>query len=502
MKWPYPLTLRKNLIFITLITTGLALLLATAVMFWAALTSFHQNIIRDITIKADIAGEQCTAALMFNSPRDAEETLRALRADPHIEYAAVYARSGALFALYRLLSREGPLPPASPPPEGHLFGFNHLVLTKPVLLHGERIGTITIRSDLRNLYALLVRYASAALVVLTASLLIAYVLADKLQKVVTGPVSGLLTLMEDVARNKDFRVRAKGAGPEELVSLGKGFNEMLATIEDRDRELARQRGDLEDTVKNLKRSSNELREANKKLKTLDKLKSDFVSTVSHEFRTPLTSIKAFAELLLMKPGMQPDRKLKLLRTIDEESDRLGRLINDLLDLSRIEAGTMQWRFEALALDDIIRTSVAAVLPLARNKGQRLTWSGRNSLPRVRGDRDRLVQVVNNILSNAVKFTPEGGSIRVEAREEPGPRPQIIMEVIDSGIGIPPEDIELIFDKFHRSGDALTSGIEGTGLGLSISRQIVEHHGGSIRARNNEDGGSTFVLSLPTQNNAG
>jgi len=246
----------------------------------------------------------------------------------------------------------------------------------------------------------------------------------------------------------------------------------------------------------LRSYSAELQAANRKLEGLDKLKSDFVSTVSHELRTPLTSIKAFVELILLKQPMLPEKTLKLLRIINEESDRLGRLISDLLDLSRIEAGTMTWRTGPVSLNDVIKASVEGILPLARNKGLQLKTAVGEPLPSVHGSRDRLVQVVTNLLSNAVKFTPGGGTVTVEARCETGPPPQLVVTVSDSGAGIPAEDIGLIFDKFHRSNDEWTTHTEGTGLGLTIARQIVEHHGGKIWATSTYGAGSMFSFSLP------
>jgi len=245
----------------------------------------------------------------------------------------------------------------------------------------------------------------------------------------------------------------------------------------------------------MRRFSSELQAANRKLEGLDKLKSNFVSTVSHELRTPLTSIKAFAELMLLKPSMPPERTLKLLRIINDESDRLGRLINDLLDLSRIEAGTMTWRSEPVSLNEVIQTSVDGILPLVQNKGLHLTTAIAGSLPWVRGTRDRLVQVLTNLLSNAVKFTPVDGTVTVEAHYEVDPRPQLVVAVSDTGAGIPAEDLELIFDKFHRSSDELTGRTEGTGLGLTIARQIIEHHGGRICVDSTYGVGSTFRFTI-------
>jgi len=249
-------------------------------------------------------------------------------------------------------------------------------------------------------------------------------------------------------------------------------------------------------ITNRKLAEEGLKEANRKLENLDKLKSDFVSIVSHELRTPLTSIKANAELILMKPAMELERKHKFLKVINEESERLGRLINDLLDLSRIEAGMVHWRDEELSLEDVLQKSVDGVLPLVQVKGLRLKMSIDESLPPVHGDVDRLVQLMTNLLSNAVKFTPAGGTITVEGRLEPSPQRQLVVAVSDTGSGIPPGELKLIFDKFHRSSDQFMSQTEGTGLGLSIARQIVEHHGGAIWATSAHGSGSTFTFTLP------
>ena len=245
----------------------------------------------------------------------------------------------------------------------------------------------------------------------------------------------------------------------------------------------------------LRTYSDELRAANKKLEELDRLKSDFVSTVSHELRTPLTSIKANAELILLKPTLQEEKKHRLLVTINDESDRLTRLINDLLDLSRIEAGTGQWRREEVSMSAVIRISLDAILPLLQKKGLVLKTSVADALPTISGDRDRLVQVMNNLLSNAVKFTSSGGVITVTALQE---GPQIVISVQDTGAGIPAEDIASIFDKFHRSRDQVMLLTEGTGLGLTIARQIVEYHGGTIHVSSVYGTGTSMTFTIPVR----
>jgi PAS domain S-box-containing protein len=240
----------------------------------------------------------------------------------------------------------------------------------------------------------------------------------------------------------------------------------------------------------------QLKEANQKLQAMDKMKSDFISVVSHELRTPLTTIKAFVELIIMKPGMPEQQKKKLMSTINTETDRLTRLISDLLDLARIESGSLKWRVDAVSIDDLVRDVITGMGLFFENKGLQVTTTFGSPLPGISADRDRLVQVVTNLLFNAVKFTPPGGSIRVAVYQEPAPVPQIVVEISDTGMGIPARDLELIFEKFQRSGDELTATIEGTGLGLAIARQIVEYHGGRIWAASTHGKGSVFTFTLP------
>jgi PAS domain S-box-containing protein len=259
----------------------------------------------------------------------------------------------------------------------------------------------------------------------------------------------------------------------------------------------RAEGDREKLIAQLQEANEKFQEANAKLQTIDKMKSDFVSVVSHELRTPLTTIKAFIEILNMKPRMPEDQKAKLMNTINVETDRLTLLISDLLDLARIEAGSMKWRIENIFVDEIIQNAVSTMMPLFENKNIRLTTALTPPLSPVAGDRDRLLQVVTNILSNAVKFTPTGGSIHIAVHEEKDPAPQIVVEIIDTGMGIRSADLELIFEKFHRSGDPHVNSIDGTGLGLAIARQIVEYHGGRIWAASTFGMGSTFTFTLPS-----
>ncbi len=278
--------------------------------------------------------------------------------------------------------------------------------------------------------------------------------------------------LEDLNRNLEFRVA------EKTENLTKAYER------------------LQFSNQNLAVANRELELANKKLKELDQLKSDFISVVSHELRTPLTSIKAFTELIIMKPRMTGEKRNRLLTIINNETDRLARLINDILDLTKIEAGKLSWHVTRVSLSEIIRNSVNSMQSLADNKSLSIIMNVPASLPTLYGDRDRLIQVITNILSNAVKFTPDGGTISINAFTENDPRYQIMVKISDTGVGIPSRDFDVIFEKFRRSGDVLTTHAEGTGLGLAITKQIVEYHGGRIWAESTPGKGSSFSFILP------
>jgi len=268
---------------------------------------------------------------------------------------------------------------------------------------------------------------------------------------------------------------------------------------------------VEVRTKALFRKVAEMEEANKQLKELERLKSSFLSSVSHELRTPLTSIRGFAKLIakdfekyfsqdslsILYP--KAERLLRNLAIVEKESERLTRLINDVLDLSRIESGKMPWRDEPISLPEIVDDAVMAVQGrLEYRPLVSLRVEIPSGLPVVWADRDRILQVLINLLDNALKFT-EAGSVAVSACPTDEGR-MVAVCVEDTGIGIAPEESEKIFDKFHQHGrkDTLRDKPRGTGLGLAISRHIVTRHGGQIWMEPGGEKGSVFCFTLPVR----
>ena len=236
-------------------------------------------------------------------------------------------------------------------------------------------------------------------------------------------------------------------------------------------------------------------------KELDRMKDEFVSTVSHELRTPLTSIKIAAEILLNHDDDDPETRLEFLEIIDRESDRLSRLINDVLDISRLESGEMPWQLEEVDFGDVVRESVDGIQVLLTQKDLAMEVDLDSDLPLLWIDRDRLIQVVTNLLSNAIKFTPEGGKVRINAKkvdadDSDGLNEKLEVRVSDSGIGIEIADYETIFQKFKQVGDGVVNKPQGTGLGLPICKEIVEYSGGEIWVESTPGKGSCFYFTVP------
>ena len=243
-------------------------------------------------------------------------------------------------------------------------------------------------------------------------------------------------------------------------------------------------------------------------KEIDQMKTDFISTVSHELRTPLTSVLGFAKIIkkrfetVILPNFQEISDKKVAKAVGQvnenldiiiaEGERLTTLINDVLDVAKMEAGKIDWKMQKLDIQEIIERAMLATSSLFAKKGLAQLSDIAPELPNVTGDRDRLIQVVINLISNAVKFT-DAGFVTCRARRK---RNEVIVSVIDTGMGIAEEDQPKVFEKFKQVGDTLTDKPKGTGLGLSICKQIVEHHGGRLWVESQRGKGSEFSFSLP------
>jgi signal transduction histidine kinase len=305
---------------------------------------------------------------------------------------------------------------------------------------------------------------------LTGSAILILLFAIYLARGIARPVTEAAAGAGQVAAG-DLSIRLSQKGPGEVGELTKSFNEMAERLE---------------------ATRNELEEQNAQLRESERLKSDLVNTVSHELRTPLSGVLGFTKLLLTR-DFDPETRRHYLGIVDAQARRLSDLLDDFLDVRRIEEGRFERAKELVDMATLLREE--AQLYSQQSPKHELALDIDGAPLGVMGNPDRLRQVIGNLISNAIKYSPSGGVVAVHAAPENG---HILVEVRDEGMGIPRSQQGQIFTKFFR-GDAAASGITGTGLGLAVSRDIVESHGGRIGFRSAEGQGTTFFVELPGVN---
>ena len=312
------------------------------------------------------------------------------------------------------------------------------------------------------------------------------ILADLQYKELSGPV-----IMLADAKNEEFAPQAMRDGAYDYVIREKGFEKGLLVIIHNALNAFHALKEKERLQKEIAAKKSELEAANRKLQQLDKIKSDFVSNVAHEFRTPLTIIKGNVDLV-NKGGLgsvAPAQK-EMLDGAVNIVNRLSRLVNDLLDISKIESGKMELKKEPLDINAVIEENLVIFDKAIKDKKQKLQKDLAKDIPKINADEDKVTQVFVNLLSNAMKYTPESGQISIKTVNL---EKEIMVEVTDTGEGVAPDNLDKIFDKFTR---VTAEKKEGTGLGLPIAKDIVSLHNGRIWVKSELGKGSQFYFTLP------
>jgi two-component system sensor histidine kinase VicK len=279
-----------------------------------------------------------------------------------------------------------------------------------------------------------------------------------------------MTTAAEAMADGDFSRKINVESEDEIGILAKTFNDMATQIEFM----------LEE------------------LKKAEKLRREFVANVSHELRTPLTSIRTYAETMSDHQEIPQETEEEFLRVIINESDRMTKIVQDLLELSRFDSGTSVLSNEEFSIERSVRDIYAAIALGAKKHNQELNLELEWKLPKIRGDRARIEQVLMNIMSNALKYTPDGGRIDIYSGSSGA---DVWVRIEDTGVGIPPEDLVRVFDRFYRVDKARTRESGGTGLGLSIAKEIVTRHGGDIKIDSTPGEGTSVTVILPIAGNS-
>ena len=342
-----------------------------------------------------------------------------------------------------------------------------------------RLSTKSIENGVHVNRALLISTALlTALLIMAGSYLI-------IRYVIVKPVKHLKEVSDAIAAGQ-LNVRSEIQTGDEFEDLSHAFNRMLRNLMSMQERYQRLNIDLD-------RKVDELAHANMALYESNRLKGDFLATMSHELRTPLHSILGFSNVLLTSGVVLTEKQGRWVANIKESGQQLLNLINDILDLAKIEAGKMEVRPEELSIPELCESQLTMLRPQAEKKNIDLRTQYESALPLLQQDAAKLRQILSNLLSNAIKFTPEGGRVLLKAQCEGN---DILLTITDTGVGIAPEDQEAIFEKFRQAGNPLTREHEGTGLGLSIVRELCKLLGGDVSLKSELGRGSTFAVRLP------
>jgi signal transduction histidine kinase/DNA-binding response OmpR family regulator len=500
-------SIAQRLTWLNMLVCFVALLLACAGFIGYDLLSFRTARVGNLSTQAQIIGSNSVTALVFDDPDSAAKTLSALKADPHILSASIYTTDGKLFASY---TRPGISDVPTPPPiptgqvESHWIRNNEVVLARSVEFDGKVSGVVSIRSDLEALTERLKLYVGIASLVLVISLLAALVVSAVFRKSVAEPIVRLAEVARNVSQNRAYSLRAtRVEGHGEVSVLIDSFNQMMAQIEKGEASLQKAHDELELRVaertaelvaaqKKVEAFSESVLRAKEDIERASRFKDQFLSTMSHELRTPLNAVLGFSELLSdIRYGPLTERQARYVSHIHTSGQHLLRLINDILDLSKIEAGRLRLNIECVSVETCIAEVCESLQPLVDKSTHQLTQDVSHGLL-IHADATRFRQMLTNLLGNAIKFTPKGGRIELVAREMAD---MVRISVRDSGPGIPPEERKRIFEAFHRMGLSDKTS-EGTGLGLAITRRLVELHGGTLDVESEPGAGSCFYFTLP------
>ncbi|HKQ18183.1 MAG TPA: ATP-binding protein [Candidatus Eisenbacteria bacterium] len=477
-------TIQRKLVLAIMLTSTTALVLTGAVLIAREASSLRQLVEREVTTRAGILAANSTAALAFRNPDDAIQVLAALRTDPSVIAAALYDESGQLFATYPSNVAPSVLPRAFGG-VGHRIEDANLVIRQQVLEGTRLLGTLYIRTDLRELDERVRMHALVVLCAVLGSIGVAYVLSIWLQRKIAGPVRALATAAKAVSEGKDYSIRADAVSDDELGLLAESFNDMLAEIEKRDGALRASEGRLRQLNAELEERvaarTAELESSNRELEA-------FSYSVSHDLRAPLRSIDGFSKALLEDCGdALGEVGARHLDRVRNAARQMGLLIDDLLGLARLSRAEM--RRERVDLGLLAREIVASLSQAQPDRKVELVVTGN---PTTEGDPPLLRVVLDNLIRNAWKFTSKHPTARIEVGQT-GDNGSRTYFVADDGAGFDMAHASMLFAPFqrlHRQSD-----FEGTGVGLATVQRIIQRHGGRLWAESAVESGAKFYFTM-------
>jgi signal transduction histidine kinase/HPt (histidine-containing phosphotransfer) domain-containing protein len=508
-------SIKRKIMLITLGTSCLVVFFVSFILIFNQLMNYRQDLQKNLAIVGDMVAFSASAPLIFSDQKAAEVALSSLSTNHDILNGYILTVDGELFASYQspdaneaspLLDKinisgtsEKRLGLLKNPETGSLWNIGaSFDVVRPVLSDGRRVGFVMLHSSSAPLRTMFVNVVSFSAAILFCALLVAYLLALKMQSLITRPIESLARTMQKISNTRDYTLRVENNNSDETGQLIDGFNGMLGQIEQRDVELELQRDTLESTVdvrtEELRQIVADLEKARDAAEAASLSKSEFLANMSHEIRTPMNGVLGMTELLLGTALGEKQRKFA--QTIYQSGTSLLGIINDILDFSKIEAGKVELEVLPFDLHELVGGVAELFTISAEQKAVSLGLKIDADVPHVvSGDPLRLRQVLLNLVSNAVKFT-EVGTVEIDVNVEDRGFGDlaICFAVRDTGVGIKPELLTMIFDGFTQADGSMTRKYGGTGLGLTIAKQLAEMMGGGITVESSPGVGSHFMFT--------
>jgi signal transduction histidine kinase/ActR/RegA family two-component response regulator len=454
-------SVRRKLMLVVLATTTMALLVAAASLIVYDLRSYRQTAVENLSTQAEILARASSPALAFNDPKSAQEDLAQLKARPQIVAAAIYQVNGRLFASFSQ-GKESNIP-AFPEKAGWRIDGDRLLLFHPVREKGEIIGIVFLSARYR-VDERLSDYLVIVAIVMAGAFGVALLISSWLQGTLTRPLLEVASVARDVVTRRDYTLKALKKTDDEIGDLVDAFNAMLQEVGRRE----------------------------KALEEADRRKDEFLATLAHELRNPLAPVTNALQILKMSDD--EGTRLRAREIMERQLRQMVRLVDDLLDVSRITTGKLGVRMQRVEAASIVRNAVETVAPLIEAHGHHLHLDLPGEPAYVEGDPTRLAQVFANLLNNAAKYTQSGGNIRLRCGIE---GQQVVVAIKDDGIGIDPAVLPYVFEMFAQADRSLDRPNAGLGVGLTLARRLVELHGGTLDAKSKGLGhGSEFTVRLP------
>jgi signal transduction histidine kinase len=456
-------SLRLKTLLVLVGTAFVALALSATGLLILDLRAYERQWSNEIQALADILAHATAPALLFNDRDVATGDLRSLRSRPNIEAAVVFDRQGQTFAVYTKPGSSVALASSGPP--GYRIQEKHLLAYRPIVERGETLGTIFLQSSY-DPWTHLREYFLVILAAMALSLAGAALVSGWLQQALTRPILEVSQVARDVMERRDLSLRARKTTHDEIAELVDSFNAMLEEAGKRAQQLSE----------------------------ADRRKDEFLATLAHELRNPLAPLRNALEILRLK-GDDPEVSRKAREMMQRQLNQMVRLVDDLLDLSRITTGKLEIRKQSVELQAVVRNAIETARPLIEAQRHALVVHLPHEKIEVDADSTRLAQVFSNLLNNAAKYTTPGGRIELTAARE---HDNAVVRVRDNGIGIDAEMLPRIFDMFGQADRSLERTQAGLGVGLTLARRLVELHGGTLGVSSLGLGhGSEFTVTIPT-----